>query len=329
MARDYPRCRAARRRFPGDRPPSTPQRRGPARTAPLGEFRSTGKGWNRAQRSAGEDCLSPAGQCARGRTCPLPAAATATAVAVAVAPPPFSPPARIPRRPRTRRHRHRHRRSSKRSAHAAAVAPPTGPIHDLVIRGGTIYDGSGGAPFVGDVAIDGDTIAEVAPFALGKTVVEARGLAVAPGFVNMLSHALDSLAFDGRGESDVRQGVTLEVIGETSPYPFGGKMQALADSGIAVNIAGLVATSTARAQSMSLKSRHPSPVELQRMRAVVARAMDEGALGLTSALIYTPDEAFSTDELVGAGRGRRRQGRPLRGAHAQRGRRAWSRRSTR
>ena len=75
-------------------------------------------------------------------------------------------------------------------------------------------------------------------------------------------------------------------------------MQALADAGIAVNIAGLVATSTARAQSMSSKRAHPSPVELERMRAVVAQAMDEGALGLTSALIYTPDEAFTTDELV-------------------------------
>ncbi|HEX9102314.1 MAG TPA: D-aminoacylase [Polyangia bacterium] len=171
-------------------------------------------------------------------------------------------------------------------------------MHELVIRGGTIYDGSGAAPLVGDVCIDGDTIAEVAPFCIGKSAIEARGLAVAPGFVNMLSHAIDSLPFDGRGESDVRQGVTLEVFGETSPHPFGRKMQALADAGVAVNIAGLVATSTARAQSMAPKSRHPSPVELERMRAVVARAMDEGALGLTSALIYTPDEAFTTDELV-------------------------------
>jgi N-acyl-D-amino-acid deacylase len=178
------------------------------------------------------------------------------------------------------------------------AAPATGPVHELVIRGGTIYDGSGAAPFVGDVAIDGDTIAEVGPFAVGKTIVEARGLVVAPGFVNMLSHAIDSLVFDGRAESDIRQGVTLEVIGETSMHPFGSKMQALADRGIAVNLAGLVGTSAARAQSMSLKSRHPSPVELERMRAIVAQAMDEGALGLTSALIYTPDEAFSTDELV-------------------------------
>ncbi|HWE27417.1 MAG TPA: hypothetical protein VHB97_05410, partial [Polyangia bacterium] len=93
----------------------------------------------------------------------------------------------------------------------AVAAPPTGPVHAIVIRGGTIYDGSGAAPFVGDVCIDDDTIAEVAPFCVGTRIVEARGLAVAPGFVNMLSHALDSLVFDGRGASDLRQGVTLEV----------------------------------------------------------------------------------------------------------------------
>lgn len=167
-----------------------------------------------------------------------------------------------------------------------------------MIRGGTIYDGGGGAPFVGDVAIDGDTIAEVAPLSVGKTIVEARGLAVAPGFVNMLSHAADSLAFDGRGQSDLRQGVTSEIFGETSMNPFGAKMQALADTGIAVNIAGLVGTGVVRAQSMSLKRPHPSSVELDRMRALVAQAMDEGALGLTSALIYTPDVDYTTDELV-------------------------------
>jgi N-acyl-D-amino-acid deacylase len=171
-------------------------------------------------------------------------------------------------------------------------------VHELVVRGGVIYDGSGGAPFAGDVGIDDDLITEVGAFVLGKGVVEVHGLAVAPGFVNMLSHAYDSLAFDPRAESDVRQGVTLEVLGEVSPHPFGAKMQLLEDQGISVNIAGLVASSTARAQSMSAKSRRASASELQRMRAVVAAAMDEGALGLTSALIYTPDDAFSTDELA-------------------------------
>ena len=119
--------------------------------------------------------------------------------------------------------------------------------HDIVIRGGTIYDGSGAAPFVGDVCIDGDAIADVAPFCVGKAIVEARGMAVAPGFVNMLSHATDSLAFDGRGESDVRQGVTTEIIGETSMHPFGAKMQALAEQGIGVNLGGLLGTGIAAA----------------------------------------------------------------------------------
>lgn len=181
---------------------------------------------------------------------------------------------------------------------APSTPPPSGPVHEIVIRGGTVYDGTGAAPFVGDVCIDDDHIADVGPFCVGKAIVEARGLAVAPGFINMLSHATDSLMFDGRGESDVRQGVTTEIIGETSMHPFGKKMQALVEPGISVNLGGLVGTGMARAMSMSLKSRRPSPVELERMKAYVAQAMDEGALGLTSALIYTPDEAFTTDELV-------------------------------
>jgi N-acyl-D-amino-acid deacylase len=183
---------------------------------------------------------------------------------------------------------------------AAATAPAAraGPVHALVLRGGTIYDGSGGPPFVGDVAIDDDVIGDVGPLLLGHDIVDVHGLAVAPGFVNMLSHAYESLAFDPRGESDLRQGVTLEVFGEVSPHPFGARMQALEEHGTSLNIAGLVGTSQARAQSMSLKAPHPSPIELERMRKYVAQAMDEGALGLPSALIYTPDDAFSTDELV-------------------------------
>jgi N-acyl-D-amino-acid deacylase len=171
-------------------------------------------------------------------------------------------------------------------------------VHELVLRGGTIYDGSGAPPFAGDVAIDGDVIGDVGPLVLGHDIVDVHGLAVTPGFVNMLSHAYESLAFDPRGESDLRQGITLEVFGEVSPHPFGARMKALAEQGTSLNIAGLVGTSIARAQSMSLKAKHPSPVELERMRSFVEKAMDEGALGLTSALIYTPDDEFSTDELV-------------------------------
>lgn len=183
-------------------------------------------------------------------------------------------------------------------APAPAAAAPSGRLHDVVIRGGTIYDGSGGAPFVGDLAIDDDTITAVGGFQFGRAVIEAKGLAVAPGFINMLSHAAESLSMDGRGESDLRQGITLEVFGETSVYPFGATMEALADHGISVNIAGLFATSRARMQAMSLQERHPTPAQLAKMQKVVAQAMDEGALGLTSALIYTPDHDFNTDELV-------------------------------
>jgi N-acyl-D-amino-acid deacylase len=112
---------------------------------------------------------------------------------------------------------------------AAAVAAPD---YDVVIRGGTVYDGSGGTPFKGDVAIAGDRIAYVGPHAPGaaKSEVDARGLAVSPGFVNMLSWANESLLADGRGESDLRQGVTLEVMGEGwSMGPLNAEMQRLAE----------------------------------------------------------------------------------------------------
>ena len=102
-------------------------------------------------------------------------------------------------------------------APATPAATAEEPIHDLVLRGGTIYDGGGGAPFVGDVAIDGDRIAAVGDLGRGarrQAEIDARGLAVAPGFINMLSWATESLLVDGRAQSDIRQGVTLEVMGE-------------------------------------------------------------------------------------------------------------------
>src|SRR3990170_8420026 len=102
-------------------------------------------------------------------------------------------------------------------AAAAGCAPaPAEPTYDPVLRNGTIYDGSGGAPFTGDVAITGDRIAAVAPriSGRGETEVDARGLAVAPGFINMLSWATESLIEDGRSQSDIRRGVPLEIFGE-------------------------------------------------------------------------------------------------------------------
>src|SRR4051794_19809875 len=95
-------------------------------------------------------------------------------------------------------------------------APAPGVSYDLILRGGTIYDGSGGKPYLGDVAVRGDRIVRVGDLGKtgAKTEIDARGLAVAPGFVNMLSWATDSLFADGRAQSDIRQGVTLEVMGE-------------------------------------------------------------------------------------------------------------------
>src|SRR5687768_7821844 len=101
-------------------------------------------------------------------------------------------------------------------AAASCVAPAPEPGYDLVIRGGTIYDGGGGAPYAGDVGIRGDRIAAVAPRLVGggAAEIDARGLAVAPGFINMLSWATESLIVDPKGQSDIRQGVTLQVMGE-------------------------------------------------------------------------------------------------------------------
>ncbi len=215
---------------------------------------------------------------------------------------------------------------------AAAPAPPTAsmtasvaPLHDLVLRGGTIYDGSGGPPRTDDVAIDGDRVAAVGDLAgaRGRREVDARGLAVAPGFVNMLSWATDTLLVDGRAQSDLRQGVTLEVMGEgwsmgplneamrqealaqegdlkyDIPWTtLGGYLDHLVQKGIAVNVASFVGATTVRVHELGYADRPPTPAELERMRGLVAQAMEEGALGVGSSLIYAPAFYAKTDELV-------------------------------
>ena len=112
---------------------------------------------------------------------------------------------------------------------ATAAAPETGKVHDVVLHGGSIYDGSGGKPYLGDVAIDGDRIAYVGPKQdlVGRTVIDVHGEAVAPGFINMLAHPEESLLVDGRALSDLTQGVTLEVMGEFSMGPLNQKMKEL------------------------------------------------------------------------------------------------------
>ena len=205
---------------------------------------------------------------------------------------------------------------------AAAQEPKT---YDLILRGGTIYDGSGGKPFTGDVALQGDRIAAVGSLgnAKGRTEVDARGLAVSPGFINMLSWATESLLVDGRAQSDIRQGVTLEVMGEGfSMAPLtdamkkemveqqadikfdvawttlGEYLDHLVSRGIAPNVASFVGATTVRIHEIGYADRPPTPEELARMRKLVSQAMEEGALGVGSSLIYAPAFYAKTDELV-------------------------------
>jgi N-acyl-D-amino-acid deacylase len=196
--------------------------------------------------------------------------------------------------------------------------------YDVLISGGMVYDGSGGAPFTGDVAISADRIAYVGARAPGtaRERVEAHGKAVAPGFVNMLAHPEVSLLADGRALSDLRQGVTLEVLGEDSMGPLNPQMKQLATQrqgdihftvdwttlgeylhrleqhGIAPNVASYVGAGTVRANILGERDVQPSAEQLQQMRALVKQAMEEGALGVTTALIYSPNEYAQTPELI-------------------------------
>ncbi|MEA3014641.1 MAG: N-acyl-D-amino-acid deacylase [Sphingomonadales bacterium] len=205
---------------------------------------------------------------------------------------------------------------------AGGAAPA--PVYDVVIRGGTVYDGSGGAPFRGDVAIDGDRIVAIGRVGgAGRREIDARGLAVAPGFINMLSWANESLIQDGRSQSDIRQGVTLEVMGEGwSMGPLNEAMKASALSrqddihypiawtslgqylehlerrGIAPNVASFVGAATVRVHELGEGDVDPDPAQLARMRALVRQAMNEGAMGVGSSLIYAPGSFAETDELV-------------------------------
>jgi N-acyl-D-amino-acid deacylase len=195
---------------------------------------------------------------------------------------------------------------------------------DVLIRGGTVYDGSGAPPFVGDVAIRGDVIASVGQTQLrGALEVDAAGLAVAPGFINMLSWATESLIADGRSQSDIRQGVTLEVFGEgMSMGPLSPSMQRLDRDrqgdikytiewttlgeylaflerrGVSCNVASFVGATTVRIHELGYADRPPTADELERMCQLVRDAMEDGALGVGSSLIYAPACYAATDELT-------------------------------
>jgi len=199
------------------------------------------------------------------------------------------------------------------------------PEHDVIIHGGTLYDGSGGPAMIADLAIDGDRITLIGDLDghIGRSEVDASGLAVAPGFINMLSWADESLIQDGRSLSDIYQGVTLEVMGEgTSMGPMNEKMreekierqndikyevswttlgeylQYMEDHGISTNIASFVGASTVRIFEMGYEDRAPSEQELKNMQQHVRLAMQEGAMGLGSSLPYIPAPFSTTDELI-------------------------------
>jgi N-acyl-D-amino-acid deacylase len=198
------------------------------------------------------------------------------------------------------------------------------PRYDVVIRHGTIYDGSGGEPYVGDLAITGDSIVAIGTVTgKGRTEIDATDLAVSPGFVNVIAHPEESLIADGRGMSDLLQGVTLEVMGEgESMGPWNDSLKAyakahegdikydipwttldqylqfLVDKGVSPNVASFVGAATIRENVLGFANRAPTPEELEQMQALVRQAMEDGAIGVASALIYAPGFYAKTPELT-------------------------------
>ena len=196
--------------------------------------------------------------------------------------------------------------------------------YDAVITSGQIYDGSGGASYVADVGIKDGHIAAIGQLRPDADVlIDAQGLAVAPGFINMLSWANESLIEDGRSQSDIRQGVTLEVMGEGwSMGPLNEKMKRdmresqgdikfsiewttlgeyleyLVRKGVSTNIASFVGATTVRIYAVGYEDRPPTSKELEQMCKLAGRAMQEGAVGVSSALIYAPGCYADTDELI-------------------------------
>ena len=185
--------------------------------------------------------------------------------------------------------------------------------YDRILRGGMVMDGSGSAPFQGDVAISGDTIAAIGDLssAKGKIETDISGLVISPGFINMLSWAEGSLLEDGRSMSDIKQGVTLEVFGEGwSPGPrkitprdkrwtsLGSYFDYAMKKGVTPNIASFVGATSVRMYVLKAENRAPSAEELRQMKGLVRQAMKEGAMGLGSSLIYAPADYASTNELI-------------------------------
>lgn len=197
--------------------------------------------------------------------------------------------------------------------------------YDTIIRNGMIYDGNGGAPYKGDIAINADTIAAIGDLKdfSAKNDIDAKGMAVAPGFVNMLSWSNESLIQDGNSQGEIRQGVTLEVMGEGESMgplnarmkykmlkgqtdikyhvdwnTLGGYLTWLEKKGISCNVASFVGATTIREYVIGEDDRDPTPAELDSMKLLVAQAMKEGAMGVGTSLIYPPAFFAKTNELI-------------------------------
>jgi len=201
----------------------------------------------------------------------------------------------------------------------------TADRYDIIIRNGQIVDGSGSPAYKGDIGIIADTIAGIGDLknAKGMTEIDAEGLTVAPGFINMLSWAVESLIEDGKSQGEIRQGVTLEVMGEGDSWgPWNDRMKEeikasmgdikydiewttlgeyleyLEKRGVSTNIASFVGTNTLRIYAVGYDDREPSPAEMDTMKFLVRQAMEEGAVGVSSALEYVPGSFAKPDEVI-------------------------------
>ena len=197
--------------------------------------------------------------------------------------------------------------------------------YDVIVRGGTVYDGTGGKPFVADVGIRGDLIATIGDLskATAIRVLEAKGQAVAPGFINMLSWSVDSLIVDGRSQGEIREGVTTEIFGEgDSMGPLTPEMKKLREDsmgdikykiewttlseylqylekrGISPNVASYIGAATIREHVIGLDDKKATPAQMEEMRELVRVEMKAGALGIGSSLIYAPAVYADTNELI-------------------------------
>jgi len=208
---------------------------------------------------------------------------------------------------------------------ARGAEPPATDKFDVVIKGGTLYDGTGEKPRVIDVALRGDRIVGIGDFSAAKaqTVIDAKGMAVAPGFINMLSWSTESLIEDGRSQSEIRQGVTTQIMGEgwsMGPLNERMKKRAIADQkdikyeikwntlaeylryleqrGVSCNVASFIGATTIRDHVIGLEDKQPTPEQLEQMRELVRLEMEAGALGIGTSLIYPPAFYAKTEELI-------------------------------